>query len=138
MRFGPDGFIYEGNYSSGLPNGCGMQKYTNNEKIDPETGTSAKNTLCYIGRFQNGKRQGKKAVQYFGLGSKYEGEFQNDKANGYGEMTFENGDMRNHYRGYFKNNKFHGRGKLTFNGSETVAGEFYEGSHNLKLSSFIL
>ena len=46
---------------------------------------------------------------FFYEGDKYEGEFRNDKMNGKGIMTWNNGNI---YEGDFKNNFFDGEGKM--------------------------
>ena len=50
----------------------------------------------------------------------YEGDYEDDKFNGLGRMTYNSGDI---YEGEFKNNRMDGRGKCYF-----VTGDVYEGS----------
>ena len=56
---------------------------------------------------------------------KYEGDFINDKANGYGKCIYENGE---YYIGECKNGSRHGKGKIYYkNGNILYVGEFFEG-----------
>ena len=61
---------------------------------------------------------------FFYEGDKYEGEFNNDKINGKGIMSWHNGNI---YEGEFKNNFFEGEGKLTFVSKSYYQGHFVEG-----------
>ena len=53
----------------------------------------------------------KNGIFYFYDGSRYEGEFSNNKINGKGKYYFKNG---NKYEGEFKDNKIKGKGKYSF------------------------
>lgn len=54
----------------------------------------------------------------------YVGDVQNHRLNGYGELTYENGDS---YKGQFKNGVFHGEGTFVSHLGWTYKGEFKNG-----------
>jgi len=60
-------------------------------------------------------------------GSKYTGEFLNDKANGKGVLIWPEGK----YEGYFKNDRFEGKGTEILKESQ-YSGQFYKGKKHGK------
>lgn len=54
----------------------------------------------------------------------YVGDVQNHRLNGYGELTYDNGDS---YKGQFKNGVFHGEGTFVSHLGWTYKGEFKNG-----------
>ena len=60
-------------------------------------------------------------------GSKYVGEFKNDKPNGQGTYTFPN---RNKYVGEIKDDRYNGQGTFTFANGNKYVGEFKDGKFN--------
>ena len=60
-------------------------------------------------------------------GSKYVGEFKDDKRNGQGTFTFANGDK---YVGEYKDGQRNGQGTLTFASGNKYVGEFKDGNFN--------
>jgi hypothetical protein len=75
----------------------------------------------YEGQFRDGFMKGK-GRKIFANGEYYVGEFDNDKANGYGVFKDLNGGK---YEGQWVDDKQHGKGKEIWNnGAETYIGEF--------------
>lgn len=60
-------------------------------------------------------------------GSKYVGEFKDDKPNGQGTLTWPNGTK---YVGEFKDGKRNGQGTFTWPGGSKYVGEFRDGKYN--------
>ena len=60
-------------------------------------------------------------------GTKYEGEFKDDKQNGQGTVTFANGAK---YEGEFKDDNFHGQGTYTWPSGNKYVGEFKDNKQN--------
>ena len=63
----------------------------------------------YIGEMQNDLRHGKGIVYDKNSNIIYEGDFVNDKYEGYGKLIYENGS---YYIGSFKNGIPHGEGRM--------------------------
>ena len=55
------------------------------------------------------------------------GEWQNDKAHGYGIKTFANGDS---HEGYYKADRRHGQGRYRWSSGEHYDGGWYEGQQH--------
>ena len=66
-------------------------------------------------------------VLYASNGDYYEGEFVNEKKEGYGVLVYKNGTR---YEGVLKNNKHHGYGKLIQLDGEVFIGEWKDGKIN--------
>ena len=127
----PNGSRYEGQFSSGQPDGWGSFFENDGAK--------------YVGSFQNGMRHGNGTVYYPDenklTGEWREGEFfgssfiekgqvgcvKGDCRNGQGTYIYKNGEAK--YTGRFKNNLPHGQGAVLY-----ANGERYTG--NWKLGSF--
>ena len=65
-------------------------------------------------------------MMVFADGARYEGEWEQDKRDGYGTMYFQSGDGFTdgaYYTGYWSNNKRSGQGTLTWS-----TGHKYEGT----------
>lgn len=54
---------------------------------------------------------------------KYEGDYVNDKKEGYGELTTKNGK----YKGYFFNDVFNGHGKMMYKNGDVKEGTWKDG-----------
>ena len=84
----------------------------------------------YEGQWKNDKKHGKGIFtsQYYNnpnlIGIKYEGEFSNDKIEGYGIGNYTSGDR---YEGEWKNNKQYGRGILIYKEGGKYVGEWKNG-----------
>ena len=92
-----------------------------------------KNGSKYEGQWKNDKKHGKgiyTSQNYNNpnlIGIKYEGEFNNDKIEGYGVGKYTSGDK---YEGEWKNNKQYGRGTLIYKGGGKYIGEWKNGKLN--------
>ena len=73
-----DGFVYQGEYKNGVPNGYGASTFANGEK--------------YVGEFKDGKRNGQGTFT-FANGDRYVGEWKDDKYNGQGTFIFKDGKL---------------------------------------------
>ena len=100
---------YDGEWKDGKPHGKGVL-----------TGVKRKN-LKFVGSFKYGNASGWGTL--IDNGSKYVGEFENDKTNGLGKIIFPDG---NSYIGEWKNNKFNGMGIYFVSGS-MLGGKFKDG-----------
>ena len=92
-----------------------------------------KNGSKYEGQWRNDKKHGKGVFisQNYNnpklIGIKYEGEFNNDKIEGYGVGKYTSGDK---YEGEWKNNKQYGRGVLIYKEGGKYIGEWKNGKLN--------
>ena len=101
--------IYKGDFYNGLRHGIGKD-YRNNSK--------------YEGEFRKDKKCGKGKV-VFDSGDTYDGEFNDNKFNGYGHyIWFKNG---HEYKGNYLNGKFHGEGFYRWGKNEYYNGEYVNG-----------
>ena len=101
--------IYKGDFLNGLRHGKGKD-YRNNSK--------------YEGDFRKDKKCGKGKI-VFDSGDIYEGEFNDNKFNGYGHyIWFKNG---HEYKGNYLNGKFHGEGFYRWGKNEYYNGEYVNG-----------
>jgi len=93
-----DGSIYIGTVKDGLPNGIGKLTDSDGKQIEANfiKGTfnyateTLKDGTKYEGEFANNSANGK-GVTYFANGDKHEGEYKNGFPNGYGTYTFSDG-----------------------------------------------
>ena len=127
----PNGNIYNGEMINDLCEGKGIliRKKTSLFIAELKQAIENKNIIFYCAEKEASKKKfpTKKLngiELFFYEGDKYEGEFNNDKINGKGIMTWDNG---NKYEGEFKNNFFEGEGKLTFASKSYYQGQFVEG-----------
>ena len=101
--------IYKGDFLNGLRHGIGKD-YRNNSKYD--------------GEFRKDKKCGKGKI-IFDSGDTYEGDFNDNKFNGYGHyIWFKNG---HEYKGNYLNGKFHGEGFYRWGKNEYYNGEYVNG-----------
>ena len=112
----PDGTIYKGSYKNDVQNGIGIN-YNKEGKI-------------LKALFNNGKVIRGSAIMYYGQGNndflnfdeenRYEGDYKNNRREGYGKLFLVNG---NRYEGEFQNDLFTGNGKYFWpNGCKYVGG----------------
>ena len=125
---------WSGGCQDGYVEGMGTLEWYKDDKL---TGT-------YVGSFSQGNMQGK-GVYTWANGTKYDGEWKDDKRHGKGIHTWANGSK---YDGEQKDGKRHGLGKLTLvKGDNAIAdygngewqgdvfiaqGEFVNGKHTLQ------
>ena len=80
----------------------------------------------YVGEFQDNKPNGQGTVT-FPSGNKYVGEFRDGKFNGQGTVIFANGDK---YVGEYRDGKRNGQGTYTFASGNKYVGEYRDGKFN--------
>ena len=132
----PDGTFFIGNYKNDVQEGIGISINKDGKELYAlfEDGKVLKGkTIMYYdepnlnkmhftnyfeGEFQNDKREGY-GIFIMNNGDRYEGEFQNDNYNGKGVYYWGNGDK---YEGKFKNNKKEGKGIFTFSNGSVLKG----------------
>jgi hypothetical protein len=80
-----------------------------------------------MGTFQNGLKHGKgkwKSGNGPGPVAQYEGDYENDKKNGYGVFTWASGNI---YRGQYKEDERHGEGEMCWTDGSRYVGEWFHG-----------
>ena len=123
ILIGNSGEKYVGEFKGGLPSGYGIFSYADGQKYEGEVKGGVFNGLgtytygngnIYIGEHKAGKKHGQGTMTYnYG---KYNGEWQNDRANGYGVFTYKKGLglSAKKYQGQFKNGKRNGQGLMEY------------------------
>lgn len=81
----------------------------------------------FVGYLDNNSEKITNGILYGNNGDYYEGEFINDKKEGYGILIYKNGTR---YEGVLKNNKHNGYGKLIQLDGEVFIGEWKDGKIN--------
>lgn len=108
----PSGSAYEGQWMKDLPHG---------------EGTLTRGDYVYRGGWYLGRRHGKQCSSVWtndNLSFKYEGDFNNDRLGGSGELTIH--DVYT-YTGEFADDHFHGQGTLRLQAGETYVGTWNRG-----------
>ena len=116
VLYRPDGTIFKGAYKNDVQNGIGTN-YNKEGKI-------------LKALFKDGKVIRGSAIMYYGLGcndylnfdeeNRYEGDYKNNKREGFGKLYLVNG---NRYEGEFQNDLFTGEGKYYWpNGCKYIGG----------------
>lgn len=108
-RSWPNGDLYEGQISNGMPHGMGIYTSANGDK--------------YTGQFKYGKADGQ-GKMVFTNGDSYSGEFREDAMNGQGTYNYANGDR---YTGQLQNDLPHGEGVHIVAGGQVYAGQWEYG-----------
>ncbi|MBT4888105.1 MAG: hypothetical protein HON65_00940 [Rhodospirillales bacterium] len=86
--------------------------------------------IIWTGKCVNGKASGNGTLQWYvneTKGGRYEGDFLDGKANGWGIRYFTNG---NRYEGEYNDGKFHGKGTHYFADGGVYEGTFLNGKAN--------
>jgi hypothetical protein len=109
----PDGGVYIGTVTNGVPDGKGYFKDADG--------------MQYEGEVHQGQRTGL-ADGMFPKGNRYKGEWKNGKPDGVGTMTYMLGGA---YEGEWKDGRRHGKGVMTFAGSGRRAEVRFENGHRL-------
>ncbi|MBI5916265.1 MAG: caspase family protein [Bacteroidetes bacterium] len=112
-----DGRTWEGIWKMGLPIDTDGQPIAN---LFPEKEPEVQSG-CLAGNCENGEG----TFAYPG-GSKYEGQFKENKPNGQGTFTYTNGDR---YAGNFQNGLKHGKGTFYYADNTQTSGEWREGEY---------
>ena len=138
---------YQGDWKNGEKNGFGKEYYNNGIlKYEGQFENNQYNgfgtlyltcdhNYIYTGSFVKGKMHGKGMInnqitqnEYSFDDNKemikYEGDFCNDKMEGFGESHYNNGDS---YKGEWENNEFDGEGKYYYKGKLIYEGHFNKG-----------
>jgi hypothetical protein len=136
----PNGIIYIGSLTKGVPHNKGKLKLTNGDTYKGDLKnliphgqgvmSNAADKITYEGTFIDGLPKGKKSLILSEKDKKetvvnnYYGEVLNEKPHGHGEKKYFNGDI---YTGYFENGKREGLGSMEIlSGSSTNRG-IYDG-----------
>ena len=137
----PNGVKYIGQWKDGIPNGQGTLTIPDGEKYVGEwkdglliikikngivTTVSAEHGAIYNGEMIDGVGAHGHGTMTYVDGSKYIGEWKNDRRHGKGTITFPDGVK---YIGEYKDGKRHGQGTLTFKSFKYV-GEWKDGQAN--------
>ena len=110
LRFNKErNHIYKGDFLNGLRHGKGKDEGDN---------------MKYEGDFIKDKKCGKGKI-LFDSGDTYEGEFNDNKFNGYGHYIW--AKNKNEYKGNYLNGKFHGEGRYQWGENEYYNGEYVNG-----------
>ena len=81
--------------------------------------------IYYKGDFLNDSMHGFGKIIFLKEGHKYEGQFKNNRIEGWGILYWKNGDR---YEGQVKNGKMHGRGKYFYKDGKIYEGIFINGN----------
>ena len=110
LRFNQEiNHIYKGDFLNGLRHGKGKDY---------------RDKIKYEGDFIKDKKCGKGKI-LFESGDTYEGEFNDNKFNGYGHYIW--AKNKNEYKGNYLNGKFHGEGVYKWGENEYYNGEYVNG-----------
>lgn len=119
--------VYKGDFVEGVYSGQGQEyRYDAEYTFEKENGVFP--YLYYEGEFLKGKRCGHGIL--YGITTKYQGGFYDDKYNGYGNKWFIDSDNSKIYRmeGCYNNGSLNGRGTKYYpNGQILFTGEYEKG-----------
>ena len=101
--------IYKGDFMNGLRHGIGKDY---------------RDKIKYEGEFRKDKKCGKGKI-WFESGDTYEGEFNDNKFNGYGHYIW--AKNKQEYKGNYINGKYHGEGFYKWGENEYYNGEYVNG-----------
>jgi hypothetical protein len=110
------GSKYEGTFENDSRNGFGVFTYSQESSDDLDK---------YKGSWRRAAKHGNGTL-FWRNGMKYEGEFNKNKRQGFGKLTFAEDDEfdRVVYIGNFKNDKKHGNGSLSWKSKARFEGNF--------------
>ena len=103
------GAVYEGEFTNGAITGAGTLHYANGDR--------------YTGKLIFGRAHGQGVLET--RGSRYEGEFRDDRYHGMGKLTDKDGNV---YTGAFADGLFQGRGVYATTDGRLYNGEFVAGN----------
>ncbi len=131
------GNIFEGSFKNGVLHGKGKAYYKNDVMFKNGPNSAGFKFFAgdrYEGDYDNGLREGKGTLYNKERGTKYVGDWKNDKEDGEGEEIFIINSLKlpNTYKGSFKNGLAHGFGIRTYYEGNIYTGNFKEGSYDGK------
>lgn len=101
--------------------------YYSISKTDNEWTIELYNSDSYVGELKDGEYCGQGKL--ISEGNIYEGTFKNNKLNGQGQVTLENGFIQ---KGTFVNNILNGQGEVIYSSDNVMSGEYKDGQLNGK------
>ena len=128
-----EGILYVGYFIKDKLNGKGLKYVLENdhlykgdfiENMRHGYGKDYRKTSEYEGEFYLDKKNGKGKI-ILNAGDIYNGEFKNNKINGYGHYIWKNNNHE--YIGYFLNGKFHGEGYYKWGENQYFKGNYING-----------
>jgi radial spoke head protein 1 len=81
----------------------------------------------YVGMYKDQKRNGAGVYTYTSKNMKYEGEYLENKKEGHGRMTYQDGGI---FEGGWKDNERHGMGTYFYPNGDSYSGEWKNGKKN--------
>ena len=103
-----------------------LDGYWENNMMNGQGAATAANGSKYVGEYKDDRRHGQ-GTHTSANGSKYEGEWKDDLSHGLGSHTSCRGDS---YVGEWKDDRRHGQGTFTSPNGTKYEGEFKEGKYN--------
>jgi hypothetical protein len=131
------GNIFEGMFKNGALHGKGKAYYKNDVTFKNGPNSAGFNFFAgdiYEGDYDNGLREGKGTLYNKERGTKYIGDWKNDKEHGEGEQIFITNSLKlpNTYKGSFKNGLADGFGIRTYSDGKMYTGNFKENRYEGK------
>tara|TARA_B110000908_G_C10081327_1_gene369717 strand:+ start:277 stop:849 length:573 start_codon:yes stop_codon:yes gene_type:complete len=108
-----------------LPDCAGDEPWTWDDCFGTYTFSSGSK---YVGEYKDNKMHGE-GTYTWANGDRYDGEFKNGLRHGKGATIYPNGDR---YEGELKNGEKHGNGTYTYSNGSSYVGEFKNGKYNGK------
>ena len=123
----------EAKFINGLANGKGILVHRHTSRYIGDFVNSLRcgkgelitNKIYYKGDFLNDAMHGFGKIIFLKEGHKYEGQFKNNRIEGWGILYWKNGDR---YEGQVKNGKMHGKGKYYYKDGKIYEGIFINGN----------
>ena len=131
-KINENGDCIDAKFINGMANGKGILVNKNRSKYIGDFLNSEKcgkgelitKKIYYKGDFWNNMMHGYGNIIFLNEGHKYEGQFKNNKIEGWGAFFWKNGDR---YEGQVKDGKIHGKGKYYYKNGKTFEGVFING-----------
>ena len=126
------GTVSEGHFSKGVLEGKGMQILLNGQifignfigGVREGKGYEENDEIMYEGMYKGDKKEGKGSITFKKIDENYEGEFHDDKIDGFGKYKWKNG---NEYIGFFSKGKMDGKGRFTWGDGSEYFGTYVNG-----------
>ena len=147
-----DGNVYIGEHKDGKPHGSGTMRFANKDNLGRKSykgewrngvchgmGTMVYTDGMYKGRFNMGMRQGS-GIYYYSDGSRYDGNWQNDKRNGSGRIYYADPDPENriYFEGYWENEARTGVGKILYRNDDKEIANYQNDKRNGSATYYVL